>query len=193
MLELPLEICVVRKLVAKGPPPVTIGAVAEGDVRCFDETAIARAQLSSGAVDDIAMRELIEVERRAKLFRDHPAFDVRGRDVILVDDGLLTGLTARAAVGSLREHEPSRITLAVPVANESALASVRGGVDYAVCLETDSLLTAIGGRYADFFPVSEAEVIDLLAERRHPEPVFSPAAHPQRATPADARGMRGSR
>ncbi len=166
ILGAPLEICVVRKLVAPGPPPVTIGAVAEGDIRCLDEAAICKLGVSAAAVDEIAAREIAQVERLAKLFRDHPPLDVRARDVILVDDGLLTGATMRAAAWSLRAREPRRITLAVPVANSEALDSVRPDVDYAVCLEIDRLLVAIGTRYADFWPVSEAEVVDLLAASR---------------------------
>lgn len=165
-LGAPLEICVVRKMVAPGPPPRTIGAVAEGDVRYLDEMAIARLGLSTTEVDDIATRATTEVDHLAQLFRDHRPLEIRGRDVILVDDGLLTGGTMRAAAWSVRGHDPRRITLAIPVANADALDLVRPDVDYAVCLEVDRLLAAIGARYADFWPVSEAEVVDLLAGSR---------------------------
>ncbi len=165
-LGAPLEICVVRKLIAPGPPPVTIGAVAEGDVRCIDENAICKLGVSADDVYEIAARETVQVERLGRLFRDRPPLDVRGRDVILVDDGLLTGATMRAAAWSLRAREPRRLTLAVPVANSEAFDSVRPDVDDAVCLEVDRMLVAIGARYGDFWPVSEAEVVGLLAGSR---------------------------
>ncbi|MGE5184548.1 MAG: phosphoribosyltransferase [Acidobacteriota bacterium] len=163
LLGIPLDICVVSKLVADGATPITIGAVAEGDVGYIDDAIVAQESIARERVEQLAVRELAEVARQAKLLRDRPPAEVRGRDVILVDDGLLSGGTVHAAVWSLRKRGATRITLAVPVANSAALAAVRADLDRVVCLESDPELFAIGARFREVWPVSEAEIIDLLA------------------------------
>lgn len=166
MLGLPLEVCVVRKLVSAGDPPITFGAVAEGGARHTDEARIRELGLSNAEVDAIAARQDAEVMRLGELLRDEPPLELRGRDAFLVDDGAITGGTIRASVRSLRLRGARRIELAVPVANSQVRAALRSEVDGVLCMVTDPMLVAIGARYDDFWPVSEAEVVATPADAR---------------------------
>jgi len=156
-----LDICVVRKLVSTADPPVTIGAVAEGGATYVDTTRT-RA-LSSLELERIVARETSEVVRLGALLRDRPPVPLRGRDVIVVDDGVVTVGTIRAAARALRDQGPRFLELAVPIANTNVLDDLRADFDRVTCLIDDPLLVAIGARYVEFSPVSEAEVAGLIA------------------------------
>jgi len=171
-LEVPLEVFVARKLGAPGQPEFGIGAVAAGGVRVLNEDVVRRLGIPEDYVERITERETAEVERRMHLFRgDRAEPEVRGRTVILVDDGLATGVTARAAIRALRRLEPRRLVLAAPVCAAQTAELLGPEVDELVCLEAPPDLGAIGFWYRDFSQTSDEEVIELLerARREHEE------------------------
>jgi putative phosphoribosyl transferase len=166
-LGVPLEVFVSRKLGAPGQPEFGIGAVAPGGVRILNEDVVRRLGIPEEYLERITQRETAEVERRLRHFRgERPEPDVRGRTVILVDDGLATGVTARAAVAALRQREPRRLVLAAPVCAAQTVESLAPEVDELVCLEAPSDLGAIGFWYRDFAQTSDEEVIELLERSR---------------------------
>ncbi|MGH3090016.1 MAG: phosphoribosyltransferase [Rubrobacteraceae bacterium] len=166
-LNAPLEVLVARKLGAPGQPEFGIGAVATGGVRVLNEIAVERLGIPDDYLAEITRRETAEVERRLRQFRgDRPEPEVEGRTAILVDDGLATGVTARAAIKALRERSPERLVLAVPVCAAQTEGMIRPEVDEMVCLDTPSDLGAIGFWYRDFEQVSDEEVIELLEAAR---------------------------
>jgi putative phosphoribosyl transferase len=171
-LGVPLEVFVARKLGAPGQPEFGIGAVAAGGVRVLNEDVVRRLGIPEDYVERITERETAEVGRRMHLFRgDRAEPEVRGRTVILVDDGLATGVTARAAVKALRRLEPRRLVLAAPVCAAQTAELLAPEVDELVCLEAPPDLGAIGFWYRDFSQTSDEEVIELLekARREHEE------------------------
>ena len=170
-LDVPLEVFVARKLGAPGQPEFGIGAVAPGGVRILNEDVIRRLGIPDDYVERITEREMAEVERRLRHFRaDRPEPEVRDRTVILVDDGLATGVTARAAVKALRSLEPRRLILAAPVCAAQTAGLLDPEVDELVCLEAPPDLGAIGFWYRDFSQTSDEEVIELLECARREEP-----------------------
>ena len=170
-LGVPLEVFVARKLGAPGQPEFGIGAVSVGGVRILNEDVVRRLGIPDDYLDRITERETAEVERRLRHFRgDRPEPDVRGRTVILVDDGLATGVTARAAIRGLRRLEPGRLALAAPVCASQTAELLGPEVDEIVCLEVPPDLGAIGFWYRDFSQTSDEEVIELLESARRQEP-----------------------
>lgn len=170
ILEAPLDICVVRKLVVRRPTPFTIGAVAEGGATSFDSSVLGHFAVTASELGETLHRETAEVARLAQLLRSRSPLDLRGHDVILVDDGALTGATLRAAAFALSTRRLRSFELAVPVGTARVIDSLRADFDRVTCLECEPDLVAIGARYADFPPVSEAEIITLLdvaASSRH--------------------------
>jgi putative phosphoribosyl transferase len=166
-LEVPLEVFVARKLGAPGQPEFGIGAVAAGGVRVLNEDVVGRLGIPEDYVERITEREMAEVGRRMRLFRgDRAEPEVRGRTVILVDDGLATGVTARAAISALRRMEPRRLVLAAPVCAAQTVELLGPEVDELVCLEAPPDLGAIGFWYRDFSQTSDEEVIELLEKAR---------------------------
>jgi putative phosphoribosyl transferase len=178
-LDAPLDVFVARKLGAPGQPEFGIGAVASGGVRILNEDVVGRLGIPEDYLERITERETAEVERRLRHFRgDRPVPRVRGRTVILVDDGLATGVTARAAVKALRRLEPRRLVLAVPVCAAQTAELIGPEVDELVCLEAPPDLGAIGFWYRDFSQTSDEEVIELLEKarrERRERPVRVPA------------------
>ncbi len=163
-LGAPLDVIVARKLGAPGQRELGIGAIAPGGVRVLDEETIALLRISPQELDAVAADEAVELARRERLFREgRPALDLAGRTVILVDDGLATGVTARAAVRAIRTRQPHRIVLAVPVCAPETAAALRGEVDDLICVESPPDFMAVGRWYEDFDQTSDHEVIDLLA------------------------------
>jgi putative phosphoribosyl transferase len=172
-LGVPLEVLVARKLGAPGQPEFGIGAVAPGGVRILNEEVVRRLGIPEDYVERITESETAEVERRLRHFRgERPEPVVRGRTTILVDDGLATGVTARAAVKALRRLEPRRLVLAAPVCAAQTAELLDPEVDELVCLEAPPDLGAIGFWYRDFSQTTDEEVIELLenARREHEEP-----------------------
>ncbi len=169
-LGVPLEVLVARKLGAPGQPEFGIGAVAPDGVRVLNEEVVRRIGIPDEYIERITERETAEVERRLKHFRgDRPEPDVRGRTTILVDDGLATGVTARAAIEALRRRQPRRLVLAAPVCAAQTAELLAPEVDELVCLEAPPDLGAIGFWYRDFAQTPDEEVIELLERARRTE------------------------
>jgi len=168
-LGVPLDIWVVRKVSAPFYPELGIGAVAEGGEIFLDESIAGLVGAAQEEVEKTVARKLAEVAERVKRFRKgQPPPTVRGRTVIVVDDGLATGGTARAAVRALRQGGAQRIVLAVPVASSQSLESMRSEVDEVVCLHSDPELRAIGLWYRNFTQVSDEEVGRYLGRAAAP-------------------------
>lgn len=166
-LQAPLDVIVARKLGAPDQPELGIGAVAPDGVRILNTAIIRALSISKDYLDEVTRREMAEVGRRLKHFRgDRPEPEVRGRTAILVDDGLATGVTAHAAIATLRRREPRRLVLAVPVCAAPTARWIRNEVDHFVCLETPPELGAIGLWYRDFDQTSDGEVVRLLEAAR---------------------------
>lgn len=160
----PLEIFVVRKLGVPWHKELAMGAVASGGVRYLDESLIKSAGVSDEDVARITHHEQDELERRERVYRgDRPFPSLAGKTAILVDDGLATGSTMRAAVAALRLEHPSRIVVAVPVAAPETCEAFRSIADEIVCAMTPEQFSAVGLWYDDFSQTSDAEVHELLA------------------------------
>ena len=159
-LGAPLDVFVARKLGAPGQPELGLGAVAQGGAIVLNERIVRELGLTEAHIRAAAERELREVERRLRLLRgDRPEPNVRGRTVILADDGLATGATARAAILALRERGPERLVLAVPVCPPRTADLLRPEVDELVVLETPEDFYAVGSYYEDFEQVTDEEVV----------------------------------
>jgi putative phosphoribosyl transferase len=158
-----MDVWVVRKIGAPMQPELGVGAVAEGGGIFVDHLSVELIGASESEVTQIAEREKGEVERRVRLFRGgRPPPQVKGRTIIVVDDGIATGGTARAALQALRKLGPKRLILAVPVAATETLEALQTEVDEMVCCESTPYLGAIGSWYEDFSQVSDDEVAELL-------------------------------
>jgi predicted phosphoribosyltransferase len=163
-LGAPLDVFLVRKLGLPGHPELAMGAIASGGVRVLNQDVVQTLQIPDEVIDEVAAEEAQELGRREHLYRDgRPAPDVRGRSVILIDDGLATGSTMRAAVAALRELGPSRIVVAVPVAAPETCAALAGEVDDIVCVRTPRPFYAVGVWYENFSQTTDEEVRELLA------------------------------
>jgi putative phosphoribosyl transferase len=168
-LGAPLDVFLVRKLGLPGHEELAMGAIASGGVRVLNQDVLAQVRLSPAAIEAVAAREAAELERRERAYRgDRPPPTVRDRTVILVDDGLATGSTMRAAVEALRQQQPARIVMAVPVAAPSACESFHGQVDQTICAMTPEPFFAVGLWYEDFSPTTDAQVRDLLSRAAAP-------------------------
>jgi predicted phosphoribosyltransferase len=162
-LGAPLEILAVRKLGAPHNPEYGIGAIAEDGTRVFDPEALAVLGVSGGALDAIVARETAELQRRVSAYRaSRPALSVTGRTVIVVDDGVATGVTDTAALRALRRKRPRRLILAVPVCAPDSAVRLRDEADEVVCLVEPMRLYGVGQWYRDFSQVSDEEVIAAL-------------------------------
>lgn len=163
-LDAPLDVFVVRKLGLPGHEEFAMGAIASGDVR-VDNPDVAPLAVSQAAMDAVLARERAELARREALYRGaRPPLALAGRTVILVDDGLATGATMRAAVAAVRLRQPARVVVAVPVAAAETCAALRREADEVVCALTPPWFTAVGAWYGDFTQTDDAEVHDLLAQ-----------------------------
>ncbi|MEU3821897.1 phosphoribosyltransferase family protein [Streptomyces sp. NPDC052644] len=176
-LEAPLDVLVVRKIGLPGQPEVGIGAIAGEAPPLFDERALEMLGITPDELGADVARERAELHRREALYRrGAPAPDLRERAVVLVDDGLATGVTARAAARLLRGEEPERVVLAVPVGDRRATAELRAEVDDVVCLSEPGDFRAVGLWYEDFDQVPDDEVLRILADLASPARL-RPARH----------------
>lgn len=163
-LHATLDLFLVRKLGFPGHEEFAIGAIASGGVRVLNPAAFRVRHLSESEIDAIAARESRELERRERAYRgDRPLPDLRHKIVILVDDGLATGSTMRAAVGALRLLEPARIVVAVPVGSSEACELLSRDADEVVCASIPERFRAVGEWYHNFSQTTDEEVKDLLA------------------------------
>ena len=162
-LHAPLNVFLVRKLGVPGQEELAMGAIATGGVRVLNDEVVRAAGITEDVIADVAAQEQDELWRRERLYRgDRPAPDVRGKTVILVDDGLATGSTMRAAVAALRQQRPARIVVAVPVGAPETCAEFQAEADEAVCARAPEPFYAVGLWYDDFSQTTDEEVHDLL-------------------------------
>jgi len=162
-LAAPLDVAVVRKLGVPRREELAMGAIASGDVRVLNQDVVRSLRIPPEVIEQAVRAESAKLERREKLYRrGRPAVDLSGRVAILVDDGLATGSTMRAAIESARRHDPAEIVVAVPVAAPSTCDALRVVADEVVCLITPKNLHAVGLWYEDFAQTSDDDVADLL-------------------------------
>ena len=163
-LNAPLDVFLVRKLGVPGQEELAMGAIATGGVRVINDEIVNYLGIPSKVIDAVAMEEERELERREQLYRGgRPARAVRGRLAMLIDDGLATGSTMRAAAIALRQQQPASIVIAVPVASNQICDELRTEVDKVICAVTPEPFRAVGLWYEDFTQTTDEEVRDLLA------------------------------
>ncbi len=178
-LKAPVDVFIVRKLGVPGDEELAMGAVATGGIRVLNENVIRALEIPETVIETVTEKEKQELERREFIYRgDRPPLDVRARTVILVDDGLATGSTMRAAVAALKQQQPARIIIAVPVASPSTCEELRSEVNEIVCLATPEPLFAISLWYEDFSQTSDEEVRDLLEQTMKGSSVSSTNSSP---------------
>ena len=163
VLGVALDIFLVRKLGLPGHTELAMGAIASGGVRVLNEAVVGDLFIPATVIDRVAQQEQEELDRRERAYREgRSPLVVQGRTVILVDDGIATGSTMRAAALALRQWQPARIIAGVPVAAASSWERLRADVDEAVCLFTPEWFSSVGYWYEDFSPTSDDEVRELL-------------------------------
>jgi putative phosphoribosyl transferase len=163
-LDAPLDVFLVRKLGVPGQEELAMGAIASGGVIVLNDDVISYLGLSREEIETVAATEQKELERRERTYRDNRRLpDVEGHIVILVDDGLATGSTMRAAVAAVRKQSPARIVVAVPIAAPSVCDAFKDEVDEIVCGLTPETFFSVGFWYDDFSQTTDEEIRDLLA------------------------------
>lgn len=166
-LPAPLDICVVRKLGVPGREELAFGAIASGGALVLNSEVVQAFQLTDDDIHGVVRRERVELERRERVYRGHGTpQSLPGRTVVLVDDGLATGATMRAAVEAVRQTAPAHIVVAVPVAAAQTVAALEQIADQVVSADTPRSFMAVGQWYVDFRQTTDDEVRDLLALRR---------------------------
>jgi putative phosphoribosyl transferase len=164
-LHTPLDVFQVRKLGLPGHEELAMGAIATGGVRVLNEDVVRALRIPEQVIDAVARKEEQELERRERAYRgDCPPPEVRGRTVILIDDGLATGSTMRAAIAALREQGPARIVVAVPVGAPQTCEEFSAEADETVCARTPEPFYAVGLWYDDFSQTTDEEVHNLLEQ-----------------------------
>lgn len=165
-LHVPLDICLVRKLGVPGHKELAMGAIASGGVRVLNYDVLSWLNIGDKTIEHVAAHELRELQRRDRAYRgDRPQPQIRDRTVILIDDGLATGATMRAAIAVLRSQQPKAIVVAVPVAPVETCKALKAEVDQLVCLATPEPFYAIALWYENFAQTRDDQVRDLLAPR----------------------------
>jgi putative phosphoribosyl transferase len=166
-LRAPLDVFIVRKLGVPGREEYAMGAIASGGVRVLNESVARLLHISDAAIEEVARAEQQELQRRERLYRDaRPPPEVRGRTVLVVDDGLATGATMLAAIRALRVQQPMRIVAAAPIASPETCTELRGEADDVVCARTPEPFVAVGLWYEDFDQTTDEEVRELLERAR---------------------------
>jgi len=175
-LRVPLDVFLVRKLGVPGHEELAMGALASGGVRIVNPGVVREFDISDDVIDQVAQDEAEELRRRERAYRgDRPAPQVRGRTIILIDDGLATGSTMRAAVAALRQQGPARIVVAVPVGAPETCADFEEEADEVVCSVMPEPFYAVGLWYRDFSQTTDEEVREFL-ERATDETAPAPRA-----------------
>src|SRR4029077_20493274 len=171
-LRVPLDVFIVRKLGVPGFEELAVGAIASGGVRVLNEDVMRSLPNAAEIIEEVTARETAEVERREQSYRDgRPAPQLRDRVVILVDDGLATGATMRAAVKALRQAGAARIVVAVPVGPPETCREMADDADEAVCATAPEFFHAVGQYYDDFAQTTDDEVCDLLKRGAESKPL----------------------
>jgi predicted phosphoribosyltransferase len=174
-LRAPLDLLLVRKLGVPGHEELAMGAIASGGIQVLNREVIAATGVGDTEIQTAVARERRELERRETAYRgERPAPEIAGRCVILVDDGLATGATMRAALAALRPQHPAALVVAVPVAPPDVLARLRAEADDLVCVEAPESFFAIGAWYRDFGQLDDDRVRDLLARAWAERPGSTP-------------------
>jgi putative phosphoribosyl transferase len=164
-LDAPLDVFVVRKLGLPGQPEFAIGAIASGGVRVLNDAAIRRYRVTQNHIDTVARVELAELQRRELEYRQgRSLIDLHRRAVILIDDGLATGSSMRAAVQAIRAHQPARVIVAVPVGAANTCEALAAITDETVCARKPEPFSAVGLWYRDFSQTTDEEVRVLLQQ-----------------------------
>ncbi|MBA4450179.1 phosphoribosyl transferase [Cylindrospermopsis raciborskii S07] len=159
----PLDVCIVRKIGVPGQKELAMGAIGAGGVRVFNHDIIATLGIDRDVIENVVSQELEELKRREQTYRGNaPPIKVENKTVILVDDGVATGATIRAAIAVLKQQKPSKIVVAIPVASASTYRELESEVDEVVCLQTPEFFSAIGLWYEDFSQTSDQEVCEIL-------------------------------
>lgn len=162
-LHLPLDLMLVRKLGVPGHEELAMGAIAGSGVQVMNEDIIHSLHIPPLAIERVAEAEQRELERRNKAYRgDRPPLNLKGKTVILVDDGMATGATMSAAANAARKQQAARVVVAVPVASDSACEMVRQSADEVVCMHVPTYFNGVGAFYSDFEQTSDSEVQTLL-------------------------------
>lgn len=167
-LHAPLDVIIVRKLGISGEEELAMGAIASGGVCVLNDDVVQRLGIPEEVIHKVAVHEQHELERRERLYRgDRPAYDVHGRTVILVDDGIATAATMRTAVAAVRQLHPVRLIIAVPVAASATCEELAAQVDELVCLSRPEAFLAVGFWYEHFSQTTDEQVRDLLQQAVH--------------------------
>jgi predicted phosphoribosyltransferase len=162
-LHAPLDVIVVRKLGVPGHGELAMGAIASGEVRVLNKEVLCGMGIPTEVIEAVAHREKKELEQREQMYRKgRPAQSLQGRTVILVDDGLATGSTMRAAVNAVRRQQPARIVVAVPVSSREACELFRQEVDECICALLPQHFYAVGSWYQEFEALTDSQVSDML-------------------------------
>lgn len=171
-LHTPLDVVIVRKLGVPGHSELALGAIASGGTRVVNEEVVQILRIPETVISQVTAREQREMERRERLYRgERSAYEVRGRTVILVDDGMATGASMRAAVTAVRQRQPARIVIAVPVAAPATCEELEALVDELVCVSKPEAFLAVGLWYEHFTQTTDEEVHDLLAQAAEAFPI----------------------
>jgi putative phosphoribosyl transferase len=179
-LRVPLDVFVVRKLGVPGFEELAAGAIASGGVRVLNEDVVRAIPHAEEAIEAVTTRETAELERREQLYRaGGPAPELRDRVVILIDDGLATGATMRAAVKALRQSGVAKIIVAVPVGPPDTCREIEEQADETICLSTPAFFQAVGQYYEDFSQTSDEDVRELLSQAAQKRPSAGGQEHEQ--------------
>jgi putative phosphoribosyl transferase len=164
-LNIPLDIFIVRKLGVPGREELAFGAIASGGIRVLNSDVVRMLSIPDEVINFVAKRELQELQRRESIYRgDRSSLEFRDHTVILIDDGLATGASMRAAVAGLRSQNPARVVIAVPAAAPETCEAFKAEVDEVICAITPELFYGVGRWYEDFSQVTDEEVRVLLEE-----------------------------
>jgi putative phosphoribosyl transferase len=167
-LSAPLDVFIVRKLGVPGQPELAMGAIASGGVRVLNRDVVRALRISKDTIESVTEAEREELVRRESVYRgDRGPIEIEGRTIILVDDGLATGATMKAAVEAVRERHPKEVIVAVPTASPDIVSAFRRIADRIVCAATPSPFHAVGASYEHFDQTTDQEVQEYMARARH--------------------------